>query len=285
MIIVHLAGGLGNQMFQYALGCRLAERQGSEVLLEASQLPVCVPPRPLSLDMFNIRARMTSVEAIFGRAARALWTLSEAGNGFFPEVLEESHHHRDLLLQGWWQSEKYFADIEPLIRRDFTFKATYNSPYGQGFQKQLTAVNSVCLHVRRRDYLDPHCHLAFIDLDYYKQAADIIQSRVANPHFFVFSDDISWCRQNIRLRSPVTFVSSAQPDELHPVDDLYLMTLCKHFVIANSTYSWWAAWLCPFAGKIVVAPQHWFRQESDKNHTDLLVRSSADLIPESWIRI
>lgn len=295
MIVVRLIGGLGNQLFQYALGRSLAIKRNDRLCLNLEALSPSFtigtfpPPttRDYGLDVFNIAAEIITLEQLQTERANVIWTLTESGCGFFPEVLGESQYHRNLGLIGWWQSEKYFLEHAETIRNDFQFKADYESPYARSLVEEIAQPNSVCIHVRRTDVLKATNLKGPMELEYYTRAIEAIRERVPDARAFVFSDDINWCKKELSLSIPTTFASSADPDQLHPADDLYLMSLCKHFVIANSTYSWWAAWLGGYVGKVIVAPRRWYRNEGSpslsSNPTSYL--NSIDLVPQSWIRV
>jgi len=198
--------------------------------------------------------------------------------------LGESHYHFDpsilsapnnVYLKGYWESEKYFLDIRDLICREFVLKqplANRNLEY----KKKLESVESVGVHIRRGDNLRPYAlkKWGLIPIDYYKKSIGIISAKVSVPHVFVFSDDIGWCMENIQLGVPTTFIEGN--DENTAFTDIELMRLCKHNIIANSSFGWWGAWLNRNKDKIVCAPAKWF------NEFDV---DTKDLIPESWIRV
>src|SRR5262249_39041231 len=159
----------------------------------------------------------------------------------------------------------------------FTFKSTQYGPVESRLRKEILSTDAVGLHVRRGDYLLPEgAHMHIIGMDYYRRAAELISERVLNPHFFVFSDDIQWCARTLDIRYPHTFVVQDQPSERWTAADFRLMTLCKHFVIANSTFSWWAAWLGSHQDKIVVAPSEWIHNDTE---------GSKAITPVSWVRV
>lgn len=292
MVIVQLIGGLGNQMFQYALGRSLAISRGDRVSLHVGKLSstftINNAPHPaersFGLDVFEIAADITTIEQLQNERANVIWTVTESGFGFFPEVLKECRNHRNLGLVGWWQSEQYFLENAEYIRNDFTFKASYNSPYPACLIAEIVESDSLCVHVRRTDVLKAENTKGAVELEYYARAVDAMRERTRVSRAFVFSDDIAWCKERLSLSLPATFVSSEAADQLHPADDLYLMSLCKHFVIASSTYSWWAAWLGKAAEKIVITPRKWFRNEDPSFKRDSYL-TSTDLIPSAWLRI
>lgn len=291
MVVVQLIGGLGNQMFQYAFGRTLAIHRSDTLFLHLARLPAFAignalqsSSRAYGLDVFNIAAEPTTLEKMQSDRADVIWTITEVGCGFFPEVLRESQNHSNLGLIGWWESEKYFLEKAEIIRDDFTFKGDYKSPYPASLLTEISQSDSVCVHLRRTDVLKPTNIKGPLELDYYARGIEVVRERIPAARAFVFSDDIAWCKEHVTLSMPTTFVSSENTRELHPADDLYLMSLCKHYVIANSTYSWWAAWLGNAPEKVVVTPRRWFRNE-DPSFEGGSYLTSADLIPSTWIRI
>jgi hypothetical protein len=179
-------------------------------------------------------------------------------------------------LRGYWQSPKYFASIEALVRKDFTVRQAI---VGENLRvaKQIAACNAVSLHVRRGDFADnaeTNRYHGTCGPEYYAAAEALLRQRVGDVTVFVFSDDPEWVRQNLRLESPMIVVGHNGPDQDY--EDLRLMTLCRHHVIANSTFSWWGAWLSSNPAKTVVAPKRWFRGAE---------HSTADMIPQNWVRI
>jgi hypothetical protein len=161
-------------------------------------------------------------------------------------------------LDAYWQSERYFADIAGVVRREFAAKEPSDRE-NEALAAAIDAVNSVSLHVRRGDYVDDpttHRYHGICAPDYYQRAVDHISSRAGVSHLFLFSDDQQWTRANLRFAFPTTFVGSNSPDCGYR--DTVLMARRRHHIIANSSFSWWGAWLNPSRDKIVVAPQQWF---------------------------
>lgn len=297
MIIVKLKGGLGNQMFQYALGRCLAEKNKDKLFFDITQLldrtPRDIVFRDYNLDIFNINPQFT----FLSKVARLLpvplvWFgasyfvskikniigiqnyIKENINIFNRSILDLKG---DVYLDGYWQSEKYFKEIEDIIRKDFTFEKKL-SKKAQDLAEKIDSSNSVCLNVRRGEFVSSpsasKLH-GFVGVEYYNKGIDVIISKIENPHFFIFSDDIEWCMDNLKLKYPHTFVSHDYLGEKYG-EYLHLMTLCKNFLVSNSTFSWWAAWLSRYQSKIVIAPKKWFKDSSI---------NSEDLIPQSWIRV
>jgi hypothetical protein len=279
MVTVRLQGGLGNQMFQYALGRTIAQRRGTSIALDTSSYRYD-KLREYSLGIFKIaekfgdfprlgrvrslgqRLRLPGFSWNLGRVRVPGFTyvVTEKTFAFDPTVLEAP---RNVYLDGYWQSEKYFKEIEHIIREELALDST--SAKVQKLAETIQSTESVCVNVRRGHY----ALQSFVGTEYYAESIKTIYARVANPTVFVFSDDIDWCIDNLRFDCPTTFVGQ------DCAGDLYLMSRCKHFIVANSTFGWWGAWLSNSKG-IVVAPKKWF------NTTEL---DTSDLIPTGWVRL
>ncbi|TRZ97100.1 MAG: alpha-1,2-fucosyltransferase [Rhodocyclaceae bacterium] len=192
--------------------------------------------------------------------------------GYWPGISETTDN---CFLVGNWQSEKYFSDIENTIRTDFTFRKPPNSR-DQEWISLIGNCQSVSLHVRRGDYAihaKTRAVLGLLPLDYYRSAADLVASRSGFPEFFIFSDDIPWAREHLDIPFPCHYVDHNKGAESH--NDMRLMSSCRHHIIANSSFSWWGAWLNPASDKIVIAPRRWFANGWD----------AKDLIPEGWVSL
>jgi hypothetical protein len=186
------------------------------------------------------------------------------------------------LLIGYWQSEKYFKEIEPIIRQEFTLR-TEPSAQTQHTARAIRASSSVFLHIRRGDYVgEPKTNKIHgaCSMQYYQNAAAHIARAVRRPHFFVFSDEPLWVRENLKLPFTMTIVDHNPPGDSHAPgcehEDMWLMTLCRHAILANSSFSWWGAWLNPERDRIVIRPQRWAQDTKFE---------PQDLIPDSWITI
>lgn len=291
MVIVRLAGGLGNQMFQYAAGRAVAHRNQTQLKLDISALERDAA-RSYRLHHFKIVESIATPDEVarLTKKGRGLWNrISRRVERYLPthkrSVFAQRFDHfdpdilrlrRSVYLVGYWQSEKYFKDIEHIIRQDFIFRHTPDDE-NQKLTRIIANTNSVTLHIRRGDYVsNPRFFRKFgvCALEYYQIGVAKVAEKVQNPHFFVFSDDIDWTRDNLRLQYPLTFVAHNNVDKDY--EDLRLMSLCKHHIIANSSFSWWGAWLCTNPEKIVMAPKRWFKEPG---------RDTRDLIPDSWYRI
>lgn len=291
MIISRLEGGLGNQMFQYAAGLRLAAARNTRLQLDLSGLddPTIRTRRSYELDTFAVTAKLASpsnVEAIVASSGGLLGQLAarwsrdrsrpaavERTFGFDPQVLLLPD---GVCLRGYWQSERYFEDVPDLVREELRFRS---SAVGRNAEtlKEIAACNSVSLHVRRGDYMtDPAVYAmhGVCSIDYYQRAVAYIVDQISNPTFFLFSDEPDWVRENLDLCASVRLVDYNGPAA--GSEDLRLMSRCAHHIIANSTFSWWGAWLNPSPDKIVVAPKQWFADGA---------RDTSDLLPASWVKL
>jgi glycosyl transferase family 11 len=281
MVVVTLIGGLGNQMFQYAAGRALALRRHTGLVLDLDWLerpPAHLTPRRYELDCFRIESelRMIHSRAALGRL-RGLLRLSprvwrEEMFRFDPRTLELPGRVR---LVGFWISERYFSDYASQIRQDFRFRAPLDDTNHE-LADRISATTSVSVHVRRGDYATHDATRAIhgvLPLDYYRAATARIGAAVHKPQFFVFSDDPDWCRANLELAGRTTYVDH---NTGRGCEDLRLMSLCRHQVIANSSFSWWGAWLNPRKDKIVIAPRRWLADPSV---------ATKDVVPDEWIRI
>jgi hypothetical protein len=279
MVIVKLYGGLGNQMFQYAAGLALARRLGTGLLTDTRWFDPRRRPgatdhltRPYHLEVFGVRAD----GELRRRVATALLrptTFAEARPGYDPEV---ERLEGTVLLDGYWQSYRYFDRCEAEIRRVFAFPEVVSAD-GRAVEREIDgSAQPVAVHVRRGDYVrNPKVAATMADLTcgYYADAAALLRERLERPRFFVFSDDVAWCREHLGLGVEATFVGArpGAPD----YEDMALMARCSGHVIANSSFSWWSAWLSEAPGKTVVAPARWFAEP---------LPDPVDLIPRSWLR-
>jgi len=285
MIIIKLNGGLGNQLFQYSLGRKLSLKNNDVFKLDLSDF-TADNPRSYSLGEFNIIENFASDEDINKIKKSGVWKLIDKlkpyckrsaikyqGYDFDPNILKLSGN---FYLDGYWQSEKYFQDIENIIRKEITLKESLSSKYTELIDK-IKNSDSVSVHIRRGDYITNKKFSKvynLLDEKYYQKSVKFITEKISYPHFFIFSDDINWVKRNIDIPYPKTFVSGE--NEIKNYEELILMSLCKHNIIANSSFSWWGAWLNKNANKIVISPDKWF---NDK------IGNAKDLIPENWIEL
>ncbi len=293
-IIVRLMGGLGNQMFQYAFGRALSIQRNCELELDLTFLEKRDSDqeytlRKYELNIFNIKADIASKKKV-GVIRRAIdhpllrrfyhrlpgvfsyRILKEQKFSFKPV---DSSLKCSYYLEGYWQSEKYFKSVEAEIRKDFEFISQ-----ADGMNKELydriNECESVSIHIRRGDLVSLKSASDFHGTcsdDYYEKGISIIKQRLKNPVFFIFTDDPIWAASH-KLFSGYQIVDWNSGEK--GFEDLRLMSNCKHHIIANSSFSWWGAWLNRRTDKIVIAPKNWFRDSSI---------DTSDLIPESWRRI
>jgi hypothetical protein len=296
MIVINLMGGLGNQMFQYAAAKHLATLNNAELLIDASNFKKLTAnsDHTFQLSYFKIQARQATrdeilrvirpsnfvrrvIDSVVGKPPHKLKSKTifkePAGSNFKPYFLELKG---DQYLIGYYNSFKYFSPIRNTLIAEFKPKGEI-STQGQEMQRLIESTNSVSLHIRRGDYVDNpdvyKCIEGIITDRYYQNAVKLIAERVNHPHFFVFSNDMEWVRQNFKIPYEVTYVdiNSAQSG----FEDLWLMSKCKHNITAGgSTFSWWAAYLNTNGHKIIV------RTKQVSN--DLTYNNPGDYFPETW---
>lgn len=295
MIIINITGGLGNQMFQYAIAKSMSVKNNNIFKLDTSFYPKQTL-RKYELDLFSTeqniasqqdinrlkgkegflykiknRLKLKNKKPLTYKADSLLTNSAKNTNEIFEKNIFELSG--DIYLDGYWQSEEYFKDIREEIIKDFTPKngiSKYAKKYLSGIEKS----NSISLHVRRGDYIDNTMFkgsgLTLTEIPYYIDAVEYINNQVENPKYFIFSDDIHWCKENFDFLEDKIFVD----DTKSAIDDMMLMSRCKHNVIANSTFSWWGAWLNQNENKIVIAPKIWYKT----NH-------QLHLAPKEWIKL
>ncbi len=291
MILVKLKGGLGNQMFQYAIGRSLSIRTNTLLYLDVNELTDISQPhtyRKYELNNFNVKAKVTS-DSFITYQKKIIGFLAILLNPFLKKkilkrIIEKQFNYDQSVslcsdnsyLIGYWNSPKYFNEHEDIIKKDFSFDFNLDDLDKQVAEK-IKFTFSVSLHIRRCDYItnpETNSYHGICDNEYYNKAVSIILEKNKNAIFFIFTDDPTWVKQNFSIKAEFYIVSSV--NNLNGFRDMYLMTLCKNAIIANSTYSWWAAWLINNQEKTVIAPLKWF------NDTSI---STKDLFPNSWIRI
>jgi hypothetical protein len=287
-VVVPLIGGLGNQMFQYAAARAVALKNDSAVKLELSWFGTDAE-RQYALEPFAIEATTMVSEKqaarkydLLSRLMRRL-PIARRQNGL-PVFKEASFRYDEsieqarapIFLDGYFQSEKYFLQYRDQIAADFKLR---NKPLAAtaAVLNQISQTDAICIHFRRGDYVTSkvaNAHHGTCSLEYYEAGLGYVAEGLARPHCFVFSDDPVWARENFAPKMPVTFVDIHATNQAH--EDLRLMASCQRYVIANSSLSWWGAWLGSHGNKKVVAPAKWFQ----KRDID-----TSDLVPSSWTRM
>jgi hypothetical protein len=291
MIIVKLIGGLGNQLFQYAAGKYLAHFHQTELLVDTSYLDQdpngSYTKRNLELLVFNLDLKIASKNDIKKFNIESSNKYSRTIQRYLPFLFSnlyaaESgikyqkqfvHYPKNTYLDGFWQSESYFKPIESILLKEFTPKGNLNLE-NKNWLNKISTCQSISMHIRRGDYVfnetaqQLHGNLGF---DYYTNSLNLIKENIENFEVFVFSDDLDWCKSNLKFDNVIHYVDANQKQNFHL--DMFLMSHCKHNIIANSSFSWWAGWLNQNENKKVIAPANWFRQK------DLITK---DLIPPLW---
>jgi hypothetical protein len=260
MNVIKIFGGLGNQFFQYAFGETMRDK-GKDVTYEMSfyDRPQD-PPRPYCLDKFKTRD-IVRTKFLTGNA-----TVHEKADMYYkfdPSIMERDHCN----FFGYWQNLGYFESILPRLRKEFKLKKEFYTPEFNELVKEIDSVNSISLHIRRGDYIAINGHYN-LQLDYYDEALSKFKP---SGGIFIFSDDIPWCKEHIK---------DAIYIDLNEYLSFELMRRCKHNIIANSTFSWWAAFLNENPDKIVVSPNRWRKSDQEQSQVDAGV-----LLINDWIRI
>jgi hypothetical protein len=290
---VLIYGGLGNQMFQYAL-CVALNEKGVKTQIEFSGFLRVNHHngfdlgRALKLKLpfpYNwLKFLLLNCELIYKNkiAIRFIeWYYKDKRNRFSKSYKEKKefyydenvfHQHSSILI-GVWQAESYFADIKDIIQKRFVFNAPKDEDNRIIIDK-ISSCNSVSIHIRRGDYLNDRWKeiLGIIkDNSYYINAVKLIEEKVENPKYFIFSDDLDWAKENLNLPGSI-YIGHNRGKKSYI--DMYLMSLCKHNIIANSTFSWWGAWLNKNQNKIVVMPDRWVNTDE-----------TPGIFPDGWIKV
>jgi len=279
MISIKIQGGLGNQMFQYAYAKAL-EARGYGVMIDSSiyhhyklhggfQLDKYAIDLPIINQKRNIF--LHKIKAKLGWKNRNVFkekSLLYDENFFIPKD--------GVIIEGYFQSEKYFMDIRQLLLEQFTLKKSL-STYGEEIAKLIRENNSCSVHIRRGDYVQNESTQAIhgsCDLDYYARAIAYMETGHKNIKYYIFSDDVTWVKEHLPINN-AHYIESEK--ERIPHEDIYLMSLCQHNIIANSSFSWWGAWLNQYVNKQVIAPKRWFLDE-------VMYQQSQDIVPVDWMK-
>ncbi len=306
MVIIKLIGGMGNQMFIYAIGKALAIEKKQQLYVDDSWIRTFELENNSNLsalqyfDEKDVLYRKRDVFRFFDiRTIDKIINKSKKYNlPFFSNIVDEKSFNYDksifeirsssvYLRSGYWQSFKYFDKYQDSIRKAFSFRKEIYTENKRYADKINSCENSISIHIRRGDYdTNPTLKKLYggiCTLDYYKKSFNYISQNVDNPIFFLFSDDIPWVKRTLgefdfNIEYIDQNIESTKSEIGHKNNgyvDMYLMTLCKHNIIANSSFSWWGAWLNSNNEKIVIAPKKWFNDSRD----------TSDLVPAQWIRL
>ena len=293
MIILQLSGGIGNQLFQYAFGKAFAIRNRCKLVLDVQSFNYDVL-REFALDNYSIEAQIATIEEInrvkngsvsFSKRLFAMFGVRRINYFDLPYLIEPAfsydenvvkYRKRDVYFQGYWQSEKYFNSIRSVLLHDFKLKKQVSVVTNEWLLK-IKSSQSVSVHIRRGDYIsnsETNSFHGICPISYYEKALDYFTKKDCNTVFFIFSDDIAWAKETFNAYQNCFAVSDVPYD----YEELFLLSKCKNNIIANSTFSWWGAWLNENSEKIVIAPEKWFEN-------DTMQAQAQWLIPESWIKI
>lgn len=292
MVNLILSGGLGNQMFQFAAAKALSQRLNTQLRLDLYALTkkTTGTKREFELDIFNIDAKTSSswrnkflVKAHPWVNKNKEFVLNNFGHFIdgsaivYMPIFEQLRGN--ITLYGYFQNPRYFKGYEDVIEKCFTFKHTLDNK-NLSLSQRISMSNSVSIHIRRGDYItNEHAKNNFTtcSLGYYQKAIEYISEHTSTPKFYIFSDDMDWVKKNLKLADNlVEYIDWNKGKESYK--DMQLMSLCRHNIIANSSFSWWAAWLNANKDKCVIAPSQWFNEE--ERNKDL-----HDFYPSDWIKI
>jgi hypothetical protein len=281
MVITKITGGLGNQMFQYAIAKSIALKKNDTFKLDISAYETYKLHNGYRLNIFNIEENIATLDEISnlrGNNSNLFKILEKLGlykkstnykekerTIFDKNVFEYS----DIYLDGYWQNEKYFVDIRDILLKELTPKEEI-SKAAKRYLEDIQNTQSVSLHVRRGDYLK-HPEIGLLDLDYYKKTYEYIVQKIENPMFYIFSNDMAWCEEKFDFIENKVFIKETKNE----IDDLMLMKNCKHNIVANSSFSWWGAWLNENSQKIVFAPKKWMA----------INPNNYKWTPDNWIEV
>jgi len=297
MIIIRLMGGLGNQMFQYAFGRRMSIINNTELVLDDTllldrSLPnELVTHRNFELDIFKLcNYRWATNQEVFGfngdpSAPIQRKIVRKLKNIIYPKKLIIQKFNEinpkyflvkgNTCFVGRWQSVFYFNDVAEQIKQDFQINMAL-SDMVYDLQNKINSCNAVCIHIRRGDLVTSSIYsntIGTVSLNYYNEAIEYMKKHIVRPVFFVFSDDIDWCKENISRSKDFIFIEKVIAGE-KAEGHFFLMQQCKHFIISNSTFAWWAAWLATSENKFVIYPKDWYKDLNYKN---------PKMCPKDWL--
>ncbi len=287
MNIVRISAGLGNQMFQYALYASMRE-VNPDIAIDITEFKYRKHHQGYELQkIFNVNPTIATEKQIaqLSDSSKSLWAsmrrkifgvkkcdgivIKECGFNYIPNLQQS----KDCYFEGYWQSYKYFENIDEIVRSQFKFLEPLAGK-NVSCAAEIQSVESVSIHIRRGDYTKSRRWQnigSICNTDYYNWAIASMESSVENTRYYVFSDDIEWVRRNLNIPN-ATYVDWNSGEDSY--NDMRLMSLCKHNIIANSSFSWWGAYLNSNEDKVVIAPSKWYRDTP-----------TPDILPPSWITI
>lgn len=289
MIVAQISAGIGNQLFQYATARAVSLRANLPLRLDLAYYSI-QRNRSHRLEAYNLPASPAMDDDLspyfstlhkrryVRRIAQTINTLrpfawrriiQEKSAKFDPRLLAV---RRSVYLSGFWQCERYFEDLASTIRQELTLTTPVPDCYRCALA-QIEACESVGLVVRRGDYLNIPNTQGICTLEYYRRAIEVITAKAPGRRVFVFSDDIQWCKENLAFEAEAVFVPNETPER--PEEHLRILSKCRHFILANSSYAWWGAWLSPYRDKVVIGPAKWMQKAAQL----------GDLLPAQWLRI
>lgn len=278
-VIVRIKGGLGNQMFQYAAGRALSKRLKTTLLLDITEYE-SGNQRNFELMNFNIQCEIADKKIL----KKYPIIEKKITNKFIPNSFSKKYYFEKKFefdpfwqkikspkyIEGYFQSEKYFSEINQVIRTDFCKKLNENLNL---IKEEMEKSNSVMIHIRRGDYLSNHksneIH-GLCSVDYYYRSIIELEKINKNMKYFIFSDDMDWVKKNLKIDGNIKYIENIE----NPTDNVILMSNCKYHVIANSSFSWWGAWLSK--ANNIIAPNSWFKTKNI---------SSEDILPTQWVKL
>jgi len=292
MLIMKIWGGLGNQMFQYATAKALSMRSRQELKLDTSfySQDSSATKRELQLSIFGETLHIATEKdlkkvlgLLFFKPFLKVWkrllhygfpSLKYLNDPDFVYNQRTEKISTDCYMEGYWQSYRYFENYRDVLLESFSFPEIIKKNVSE-IANTIAGNVTASIHIRRGDYVSSKSTNDFhgvCDIAYYNSAIAYLKARYPDLYILVFSDDIEWVKEHLPVSGKHLYVTNGNR---HPAEDMYLMSICNHNVIANSSFSWWAAWLNRNNNKVVIAPQKWF-------NTDL---PTNDLIPAKWIRM
>ena len=294
MIIVQISGGLGNQLFQYAFGRALSLKYNKSLAFNIDSFK-WDKLRKFELDSFLLNLKIVDCNIIDKTVKRKI-LISDKIMYFFlnkkipyykssiikeQSFLFDKNHIKfrteNVYYKGYWQSENYFIEFKDIIISELRNFNLLNQKSQTVLNKLKLIKNTVSIHFRRGDYIsnnETNAYHGTCSLDYYFEAIKRIQNQIENPYFFIFSDDKMYIKEIFKNHTNYSIIENIPTD----YEELVIMSACDHHIIANSSFSWWGAWLNPSKNKIVIAPKKWFSNETMQLQTE-------NLIPKSWIKI